>query len=164
MREVWYLVFNATQLSTFVWYFEQITLIYNPLNELYRRSLTSRSLLYICNGGFNPYRVGDSTLTSGQPWSQLPNRALTHWGRDKMDDIFKCIFFNENISILIQISLKFVPKGPFDKNAALVQIMAWRRPGDKPLSEPMMVSLLTHKCVTRPQWVNVPYVPHMFVT
>ena len=32
--------------------------------------------------------------------------------------------------------------------------MAWRRPGDKPLSEPMMVSLLTHICVARPQWVN----------
>ena len=32
--------------------------------------------------------------------------------------------------------------------------MAWRRPGDKPLSEPMMVSLLTLICVTRPQWVN----------
>ena len=36
----------------------------------------------------------------------------------------------------------------------LVQIMAWRRPGDKPLSEPMMVILLTHICVTRPQWVK----------
>ena len=32
--------------------------------------------------------------------------------------------------------------------------MAWRRPGDKPLSEPMMVRLPTHICVTRPQWVN----------
>ena len=32
--------------------------------------------------------------------------------------------------------------------------MAWRRPGDKPFSEPMMVSLLTHICVTRPQWVR----------
>ena len=32
--------------------------------------------------------------------------------------------------------------------------MAWRRSGDKPLSETMMVSLLTHICVTRPQWVN----------
>ena len=32
--------------------------------------------------------------------------------------------------------------------------MAWRWPGDKPLSEPMMVSVLTHICVTRPQWVN----------
>ena len=37
---------------------------------------------------------------------------------------------------------------------ALVQIMAWHHPGDKPLSVPMMVSLLTHICVTRPQWVN----------
>ena len=36
----------------------------------------------------------------------------------------------------------------------MVQIMAWRRQGDKPLSEPMMASLLTHICVTRPQWVN----------
>ena len=36
----------------------------------------------------------------------------------------------------------------------LVQIMAWRRPGDKPLSEPMMVWLLTHICVIRPQSVK----------
>ena len=28
--------------------------------------------------------------------------------------------------------------------------MAWRRPGEKPLSEPMMVKLPTHICVTRP--------------
>ena len=33
--------------------------------------------------------------------------------------------------------------------------MEWRRPGDKPLSKPIMVSSLTHICVTRPQWVNV---------
>ena len=33
--------------------------------------------------------------------------------------------------------------------------MAWRRTGDKPLSEPMMVSLPTYLCITRPQWVNV---------
>ena len=50
--------------------------------------------------------------------------------------------------------MKFVPKGPVNNIPALVQIMAWRRPGDKPLSEPMMVSLLTHICVNRPQWVN----------
>ena len=49
----------------------------------------------------------------------------------------------------------FVPKGPINNIPALVQIMAWRRPGDKPLSEPIMVSLLTRICVTRPQWVKV---------
>ena len=79
---------------------------------------------------------------------------LTHWGRGNMADIFKCIFVNENVSIWIQISLKFVPKGPINNIPSLVQIMAWRRPGDKPLSEPMMIILLTHICVTRPQWVN----------
>ena len=69
-------------------------------------------------------------------------------------DIFKCIFMNENIWILIEISLKFVPKGPINNIPTLVQIMAWCRPGDKPLSEPMMVSLQTHISVTRPQWIN----------
>ena len=55
-------------------------------------------------------------------------------------DIFKCIFMNENFFISFQISLKFVLKGPIDNKSALVQVMAWCRTGDKPLSEPMMVS------------------------
>ena len=76
-------------------------------------------------------------------------------GRHFADRIFKCIFLNGNVWIPITISLKFVPKGPINNIPALVQIMAWRRPGDKPLSEPMMVSLLTHICVTRPQWVKM---------
>ena len=67
------------------------------------------------------------------------------------DDIFKCILLNENVLILIKISLKFIPKGPINNIPALVQIMAWRRPGDKPLSEAMMIISLTHICVTRPQ-------------
>ena len=54
----------------------------------------------------------------------------------------------------MNISLKSVPKGPISNIPALVLIMAWRRPGDKPLSEQMMFSLLTHICVTWPQWVN----------
>ena len=54
------------------------------------------------------------------------------------DDIFKCIFLNENDWISIKISLKFVPRSPIDNKPALVQVMAWRRTGDKPLPEPMM--------------------------
>ena len=76
-------------------------------------------------------------------------------GRYFADDIFKGIFFNENARISLKISLKFVPKVRINNILALVQIMAWRRPGDKPLSEPMLFSLLTHICVSRPQWVNV---------
>ena len=65
------------------------------------------------------------------------------------DDTFKCKFVNENVLILIKISLKFVPTGPIDNIPALVQIMAWGRPCDKPLYEPMMVISLT-----LPQWFN----------
>ena len=79
-------------------------------------------------------------------------------GRRFTDDVFKCILLNESVWILLKNSLKFVPKVPINNIPALVQILAWRRSGDKPLSEPMMVSLLTHICVTRPQWVNSPNV------
>ena len=75
-------------------------------------------------------------------------------GRHFADDIFKCIFFNEYAWILLKISLKFVPEVQINNMPSLVQIMAWRRPGDKPLSEPIMVTILTHICVTQPQWVN----------
>ena len=78
-----------------------------------------------------------------------PNR------RHFADDILKRIFLNENVRISIEISLKFVPRGPINNIPSLVQIMAWRRPGDKPLSEPMMVSSPTHICVTRPQRVKL---------
>ena len=67
----------------------------------------------------------------------------THLPLEKMavilaDGIFKCIFLNENDIILIQISLKFVPRSPVDNKPALVQVMAWHRIGNKPLSESMM--------------------------
>ena len=59
------------------------------------------------------------------------------------DDIFKCTFLNENVWISLKILLEFVPKVPINNIPALVLI-----------SEPMVVSLPTHICVTRPQWVN----------
>ena len=45
---------------------------------------------------------------------------------------------NEEFYILIRISLKFVPQGLNDNKSVMVQVMAWRRPGDKPLPGPMM--------------------------
>ena len=41
----------------------------------------------------------------------------------------------KNVIISIKISLKFVLKGSINNIPTLVQIMAWHRPGDKPLSE-----------------------------
>ena len=87
------------------------------------------------------------------PASQVNTLRPRQNGRHFPDDIFQCIFLIENVWIWIKISLKFVPKVRINNIPALVQIMAWRR-GDKPLSEPMMVNLLTHICITRPQWVK----------
>ena len=50
------------------------------------------------------------------------------YGRHFQDDIFKCIFLNENVQISIKSSLKFVPWGPINNIPSLVEIMAWRRP------------------------------------
>ena len=93
----------------------------------------------ILYNGFRNYNFTFNTL-----------RLIQH-GRHFADDTVKRIFLNENVGISIKISLKLVYTGPINNIQALVQIKAWRRLGDKPLSEPMIVSLLTHICVTRPQ-------------
>ena len=51
-------------------------------------------------------------------------------GHHVLDNIFECIFLNERVLNSIQVSLQYVPKGPNNNIPALVQIMAWRRPGD----------------------------------
>ena len=75
-------------------------------------------------------------------WPQ--GASLSHLPLAKMaailaGDVFKCIFVNENEKIPIQISLKHVPRSPIENKPALIQVMAWRRTGDKPLPEPMMI-------------------------
>ena len=93
-------------------------------------------------------------------WRYYSHSYLTHWGRDEMNNISQTTFSNVYSSMkMFEFRskfhwLKFVPKGPINNIPALVQIMAWRRSGDKPLSEPIMVSLPTHICVTRPQWIK----------
>ena len=67
---------------------------------------------------------------------------------------FHMYFLERKVGILLKILQKLVPMLRINNFPALVQIMAWCRPCDKPLSEPMMVSLLTHICVARLQWVN----------
>ena len=96
-------------------------------------------------------------------WGRVLISIKCHWintlrlrqnGYYFADTTFKCIFAKVSVRILIEISLKFLPKGPIKNISALVQIMAWLRPGDKPLSEPMMVLSPMHKCITQPQWVK----------
>ena len=95
-----------------------------------------------------------SIYTTGSNIAVLNTLRPRQNGRHFADDTFKRIFMNENVRISINISLKLVPKGLINNIPALVKIMAWRRSGDKPLSELMLVILPTHLCVARPQWVK----------
>ena len=63
---------------------------------------------------------------------------ITRWGWDKMAIISRHFQMDFHINNIL----------------ALVQIMAWCRPRDKPIPEALMVSSLTHIYVTQPQWVN----------
>ena len=70
-------------------------------------------------------------------------RHLTHLPVDNMAailayDIFNGIFLNKNEIIPIQISLKYVSRSQISNKPGLVQVMAWRRTGDKPLPILMM--------------------------
>ena len=92
-----------------------------------------------------------STTLSGPMRAPERNSPIINWwrwavqmrprqnGRHFPDDIFGCLFLNENCCILIKISLKFCSPQSNWNIPALVQIMAWHRSGAKPLSEPMMV-------------------------
>ena len=99
-------------------------------------------LSYVCNLLYGPSRI-PFTGTKGPSDCFNPLRPRQN-GRHFTDDTLNRIFLKENVRILIKISLKFAPKGPINNIPALVQIMACRRPGNKPLSESMTVSLLTH--------------------
>ena len=90
---------------------------------------------------------------------QRVQQFICHWGWVKVDAIsqttfsiaFSCL---KMFKFRLRFPIKFVAKGPINNTPALFQIMAWCRPGDKPLAGPMMISLPTYICVTRPQWVN----------
>ena len=83
-----------------------------------------------------------STGEDGPSCPAPTQEGLTQWGQTKWTPVccwyFQLHFFNEILWISIEISLKFVPKGPINNIPAMVQIMAWCRTGDKPLSEPMV--------------------------
>ena len=107
----------------------------------------------------NPPMIKDAT--GCRPPSSWNLVRLPHWGRDKNDrhfpdDFFKCIFFGWKYLNFYLDFTEVCCQGSNSINniPALVQIMAWCRPSDKPLSEPMTVSSLTHIYITRP-WLKL---------
>ena len=80
------------------------------------------------------------SIPSGGNWGDMCHELISPGqnGCHLAADILNCIFMNVMFCILILISLTFVPKSQIDNNSALVQVMAWRQIGDKPLSEPKL--------------------------
>ena len=115
-----------------------IAYCWQPMCPCYLHSCDQVQAFWVCG-------TGSSRVNTFKP-----RQIGSHFA----DDIFKCIFLKENEWISLQISPKCIPKFWINSIPALVQIMAWRRPGGKPLSEAMMVSFLTHICVTWPQLVK----------
>ena len=118
-----------------------------------------------CGHRFCTLRIGDRLYSGtnadllsigplGTSFMKISTLRPTQNCRQFAGDIFKCIFLNENLWISLKVSLKFVPRVGINNIPALVLIMAWCRPGAKAVSEPLMASLLTNICVTRPQWVK----------
>ena len=80
--------------------------------------------------------------------------------RRSPDDILKRIFLNESCIIVMKISLRFfVPRDPMNNIPAMVQIMAWHRKAASYYLKQWWLSLMTHICDTRPQWVNIYFFP-----
>ena len=102
--------------------------------------------------------------TNGSKWAHSNTLRPRQNGSHFADEIFRCIFLNQIVWFSIKISLKFVPKGPINNIPALVQITTLHKPGDKPLSEPIMVRLPTHIYVTRHQWVNTAWTKFLAAT
>ena len=138
---------NIQNTIMFHWLIERDLVVPYEVRNLGHRWFSSWFFVYsVPSHDLNQWWIGvDCTLNT---------LRLRRNRRRFADDIFKCFFLNENVWISIRISLKFVPMGPINNNTALVQIMASCRLGNKPLFEPMMVSFLTHICVTQPQFVK----------
>ena len=95
-----------------------------------------RVLIMILNVNSESY--ADGPRPKAKKMGQLSTMSPRQNGRHFPDVIFKCILLNQDVRISIKFSLKFVSKSPIDNNPVFVQIMAWCRSGDKPLSEPMI--------------------------
>ena len=147
---VWLMVTNFSEVLTEIYLFS--------LKKMHLKMLSVKSrpfclgLNVLISAWICPIKCGMKLLESSIPILQqsctievwewinlsLPGQNGPHF----TDDIFRCIFVNEKFCILIKISLKFVPKSQIGNNPALVYIMAWRRIGDKLLSESMLTRFI----------------------
>ena len=87
---------------------------------------TTDAITYPC---LCPCLSSHNVMLVRDPWQQsiciVNTLRQRQNGNHFRNDIFKCIFLNENVCILIRISMKSVQWVSIDNRPALVQIMAW---------------------------------------
>ena len=82
-------------------------------------------------------------IEAGTKWTQFRWRHFPFLFLE-----YKLLYFNSNVTEVFS-------EGPSDNKSVLVQIVAWHRTCNKPLSEPMMAWFTyAYICIARPQWVN----------
>ena len=114
---------HAIAVNNFYWYGV------DEAGEMLLRNSCCRRVYFNTNISFRSENVArgfHSHLIVSFSSTLRPRQDSRHFA----DDIFKCIFLNENVSISITISLLFILDVPIDNH--------WQRPCDKPLSEPMI--------------------------
>ena len=94
---------------------------------------------YLSMTGLEMFAVRKGAQNSLNDSSQMCNCCNDTWrpilnSRHIANDIFKCIFLNENVLISLKISLKCVLKFRINNFQALLEIVACHRLGVKPLS------------------------------
>ena len=115
----------------------------SPVNSPHKRPITRKmfpfdDVIMICRIPSIKTNHKDSIKRSADFYSSSLDKMTANFA----EDIFKCILLNENDKIAIQISMKFVPMGTIDNMPAMVQTMAWRLLGNKPLPEPIMAQFI----------------------
>ena len=125
----------------------------SPHKGQWRGTLVSSLICAWIHGWVNNRKASDLRRHRAH-YDIIVMMRITHWeNRGRMSSFHRRHFQMQ------KFSLKFVRIGSIKNTPALVQIVAWRRTGDKPLFESMAAYLGTQICFTLPQWVK--YSPNL---
>ena len=152
-------IFHAKAMAQFKWYHLNTLKITHVGYHQNRSNIRQSAPCGRITRQHGAWAVSSGRLLAECLWHRLHKRLLTHLPLDKMAAFLGRRQFPMHFLKLkwYEFRLKVhwkVFKGPISNIPALIQKMAWRRSGDKPLSEPMLVCLLTNICVTWPLWVD----------
>ena len=107
-----------------------------------KQEILNRNETFVLSQGLSDSNRGQLTYLTHLPWTKTADVWQTTFS-----NAFSWIIF---FGFFIRILLKFVPNDLIENKSALVQIMAWYRTGDKPLTEPVLSPV--HWCIYAIIW------------